>query len=206
MDSKIEQRIVIKFLIDSGKKLAKIFLKLKKVFCDECASKARIFEWARRFKEGRRSVYNDERPGTPVTVTTNANVNHLRAFLTTDRCLTTRMLSVELGINRETVCQLLHDQLHMRKLCTKLVPHAPAHSSLVVRKYLVEKNIPTLPHLPYSLDLTPCDFFLFIKLKSVFKGTRFEDLEEIKANTTHFKSLDLKRFQIMVKGMGKAME
>ncbi len=60
MDSKIEQRVVIKFLIDLGEKMAKIFLKLKKAFCNECVSKARVFEWDCRFKEGRRSVYNDE--------------------------------------------------------------------------------------------------------------------------------------------------
>ncbi len=47
MDSKIEQRVVIKFSIDSGEKLAEILLKLKKVFCNECASRARVFEYAR---------------------------------------------------------------------------------------------------------------------------------------------------------------
>ncbi len=65
MDLKVEQCIVIKFLIDSGEKPVKIFLKLKKVFRNECASRARIFEWAHRFKEGRSSVYNDERPSAP---------------------------------------------------------------------------------------------------------------------------------------------
>ncbi len=43
MDSKSEQRVVIKFLIDSGEKLAKIFLKLKKVFCNECVLRASVF-------------------------------------------------------------------------------------------------------------------------------------------------------------------
>ncbi len=60
MDLKIEQRVVIKFLIDSGETPAKILLKLKKVFCNDCASRARVFEWVRQFKEGWRSVYDDE--------------------------------------------------------------------------------------------------------------------------------------------------
>ncbi len=51
MDLKIEQSVVIKFLSDSGEKLAKIFLKLKKVFRNECASRACPFKWAHRFKE-----------------------------------------------------------------------------------------------------------------------------------------------------------
>ncbi len=94
MDSKIEQRIVIKFLIDSGEKLAEIFLKLKKVFRNEYASRARVFKWALRFKEGRRSVYNDEQPGMPVTVTTSANINRLRALLTTDCRLMSEILKL----------------------------------------------------------------------------------------------------------------
>ncbi len=60
MDSKIEQR-VIKFLINSGEKPAKIFLKLKKVLYNERVLRAHVLEWARWFKEGR-SVYNDKRP------------------------------------------------------------------------------------------------------------------------------------------------
>ncbi len=46
------------------------------------------------------------------------------------------------------------------------------------------KRNPTLPHTPYSPNFSPGDFFLFAKLKSVLKGKRFDDLEEIKANTT----------------------
>ncbi len=199
INSKIEQGVVIKFLIDSGEKPARIFLKLKKVFRNECASKARVFKWGCRFKEGRRSVYDDEWAGMSVTVTTYVNVNCLRPLLTTDRrhYLTTRMFSVELGINCETIHQLLHNKLHMRKLCVKLVPNAPAHSSFVILEYLEEKYIPTLPHPPYnSPDLAPCDFFLFTKLKSVLKGTRFDDLEEIKANMTHvLKALTLSDFK-----------
>ncbi len=107
MDSKIEQRIIIKCLLDSDEKPANIFLKLKKMFRNKCVLRARVFEWACPFKEGRRPVYDDERPGAPVTVTMNANVNRLRALLITDRHLTTLMLLVGLGINCEMVRQLL---------------------------------------------------------------------------------------------------
>ncbi len=50
--------------------------------------------------------------------------------------------------------------------------NAPAYSSLAVCEYLVEKNISTLP------------LFSVHQTQSVLKGTRFDDLEEIKANTT----------------------
>ena len=38
----------------------------------------------------------------------------------------------------------------------------------------------TVPHLPYSLDLAPCDFWLFPKLKEKLAGCRYETIEEMK--------------------------
>jgi len=37
-------------------------------------------------------------------------------------------------------------------------------------------------HPPYSPNLTPVDFFLFPKLKTTFKGRRFQTIEEIQEN------------------------
>ena len=37
-----------------------------------------------------------------------------------------------------------------------------------------------LPYPPYSLDLAPSYFFLFLKLKESLKGTRFGSLKEPK--------------------------
>ena len=38
----------------------------------------------------------------------------------------------------------------------------------------------TVPHLPYSPDLGPCDFWLFLKLR----GCRYETIEEMKEAVT----------------------
>jgi hypothetical protein len=37
------------------------------------------------------------------------------------------------------------------------------------------------PHPPYYSDLTPCDFFLFPKMKLKLKGPRFDTIEQIQA-------------------------
>ena len=47
--------------------------------------------------------------------------------------------------------------------------NAPAHTALSIREFLAKKNIPVLPHPPYSPDLVPCDFYLFSKLKFKLK-------------------------------------
>ena len=41
-------------------------------------------------------------------------------------------------------------------------------------------GIKTVPHPPYSPDLAPCDFWLFLKLR----GCRYERIEEMKETVT----------------------
>ena len=45
-------------------------------------------------------------------------------------------------------------------------------------------GIKTVPHLFYSPDLAPCDFWLFHKLKENLRGCRYETIEEMKAAVT----------------------
>ena len=37
---------------------------------------------------------------------------------------------------------------------------------------------------PYTPELAPCDFFVFAKIKSALKGTRFESVDALKAKVT----------------------
>jgi hypothetical protein len=45
-------------------------------------------------------------------------------------------------------------------------------------------NVTVLPHPPCSPDLSPCDFFLFPRLKKRLKGRRHENIEAIQAAAT----------------------
>ena len=63
-------------------------------------------------------------------------------------------------------------------------------NALSVKRYLAKNNIPVKEHPPYCPDLAPCDFFLFPKIKSALKGTRFESVDAVKAKATQlFNSL-----------------
>nr|CAH7729373.1 unnamed protein product [Callosobruchus chinensis] len=64
---KIEQHINLKFLVKLGKSPSECFQLLKEVFGDNCMSRTRVFEWHKRFSEGREEVEDDERTGRPVT-------------------------------------------------------------------------------------------------------------------------------------------
>ena len=43
--------------------------------------------------------------------------------------------------------------------------NGPAHSSEIVTVFLKKEKVTVLSRLPNSLDLAPCDFFMFLKLK-----------------------------------------
>ena len=61
---------------------------------------------------------------------------------------------------------------------------APVHNSILVSNYLTKMGIKTVPHPPYSPDLTPCDFWLFPKVKKNLRGSRFKTIEEMKEAVT----------------------
>ena len=44
----------------------------------------------------------------------------------------------------------------------------------MVQEYLKESGLHVLDHPPYSPDLSPCDFWLFPRLKEMLAGWRFE--------------------------------
>ena len=49
---------------------------------------------------------------------------------------------------------------------------------------------------PYSPDLTPCEFFLFPRMKRDLKGKRFQNVEEVRGKTTEaLKAVTLQEFQ-----------
>jgi hypothetical protein len=59
------------------------------------------------------------------------------------------------------------------------IADALANTALSIQEFLAKKNIPVLPHPPYSPDIARCDFYLFSKLKFKLKGHHFETMENI---------------------------
>lgn len=74
--------------------------------------------------------------------------------------------------------------------------NAPCHTAISINEYLASKNIPVAPQPPYSPDLSPCDFFLFPKLKNHLKGNHFGTVENIQtAVTDQLKVIPVSEFQ-----------
>ena len=65
-----EERYVIKFCFQLGKNATETYGMLKTAFGASCINRAWVFEWLKRFKEGRESVRDDERCGRSKEVNT----------------------------------------------------------------------------------------------------------------------------------------
>ena len=60
-----------------------------------------------------------------------------------------------------------------------LQDNAPAHTSQVAMTAATECGFEILPHTPYSPNMTPSDFYLFLKLKSHLCGTQYGSNEGV---------------------------
>ena len=57
-----------------GKTATETFNMLLEVYGDSYMSRTRVFEWHKRFVDGRLSVEDDAKPGRPCSVKTDANI------------------------------------------------------------------------------------------------------------------------------------
>jgi hypothetical protein len=106
-----------------------------------------------------------------------------------DRCISTKSIAEQLGISRERVGSIIHEDLDMRKVTKGVLflhDNAPAHRALAAQKQLAYLGFQCLDLLPYSPDLAPSDYHLFPGLKKKkLKSRHFSsDVEVIAAAET----------------------
>jgi hypothetical protein len=89
-------------------------------------------------------VEDDERPGHPVTMKTDKNVDKVRTLVRNDRRLSIRMTAEELNVDKGTVRQILIENLKMKKVCAKMVPKNSSEDQKLNREEMcqnvLEKN------------------------------------------------------------------
>ena len=69
-EDNLEERYAIKFCFKLGKNATETYGMLQTAFQPSCMNQASVFEWHKRFKEGRESVRDDERCGRSKEVNT----------------------------------------------------------------------------------------------------------------------------------------
>jgi hypothetical protein len=114
----IKQRVNDKL----GKTPTESYEMLQTVYGDEVISCSSVFEWFKRFKYGSEGLQDDPRSGCPSTSQNADTITNICKMMAQDRRLTLIMMLDELNINKDTIHQVLHEDLWKRKICGKFVP------------------------------------------------------------------------------------
>ena len=70
------------------------------------------------------TIEDEARPGRPFSVRNEGFTVKLRKRIQEECCVTVRMMADEFGVNRETIRQILLEDLGKRKFASWFVPHA----------------------------------------------------------------------------------
>ncbi|XP_052806600.1 protein GVQW3-like [Mya arenaria] len=115
-----KQRVVIQFLQSLDVSPSKTLIQLKKSFGDQTLSRTAVFEWHRRFNEGRESTSDDERCGRPALVAKKREM--VKSMLDRDRRVSTREVAEECDIGVATAYKLITEEFEMTKVCGRWLP------------------------------------------------------------------------------------
>lgn len=116
--------MAIKFCVKAGKSAVETIELINKAYGSTAMSRAIVYRWYARFRDGREDVKDDARSGRPSTARTEENVESVRRLLTEDRRTTLQMIADRLNIGKETVRRIVTEDLGKRKICARFVPHA----------------------------------------------------------------------------------
>ena len=153
----LEELYATKLCFKLGKNATETYGMLQTAFGASCINRASVFEWHKRFKEGRESLWVDERCGRSKEVNTPDLIGQrvrIRVRVTMLRFL--REFSKR--FRRKRPALLKSSQWHFHQ------DNVPVHNSILVTDYLNKMGIKTVPHPPYSPDLAPCDFCFYTTL------------------------------------------
>ena len=95
---------------------------LQTAFRPSCMNRASVFEWHKRFKEGRESVRDDERCGRSKEVRTPELIGQIKNFMDKDHRVSIEKISVQFDVSLGTVHTIIHAEVRMWKICAKFVP------------------------------------------------------------------------------------
>ena len=90
-----------------------------RLFFDHLTS---VFEWHKRFKEGRESVRDNESCGRSKEVRTPEFISQTKNFIDMDRRVSMETISAQFDVSVGTEHTIIRVELKMQKICAKFVP------------------------------------------------------------------------------------
>jgi len=119
----VETRAVIKFFFFfQGNALKEIHAILTETLGEHAPSHVTIKNWVAQFERCDFSTCVTPRPERPKTETTPEIIDQIHELISEDRRISAKSIAEQLGISRELVGSIIHEDLARRKLSAKWVP------------------------------------------------------------------------------------
>ena len=119
---KIEYRAVMELFGKEALTPNEMHSKFMKVYGDSSPSFSTIKKWSAELKRGHTSLGDDPREGRPNSATTPEIIEQVHDMLLDDRRMKVRVIAETIGISKERVGYILHEELDMKKFCARWVP------------------------------------------------------------------------------------
>ncbi|UYV77106.1 hypothetical protein LAZ67_14003324 [Cordylochernes scorpioides] len=129
------------FCVKNGFKGADIFWMLQTAYGDAVMSRRRVFEWYKRFKEGREETADNECYGRPSISTTPEKVDKVLELVREERRMTVREVAEEAGISFGLTQSKMENILGVRRLNAVLVPKDLTFDQKNARKETASLNL-----------------------------------------------------------------
>ena len=107
MCESIKQRICIKFCFKIGKTATETYQLLQQAYGKDAMGRTQVFDWFRRFKEGRTSVESDPRSGRPSTSGNEEMTAKVRTIIRNNTRVTVREIADDCVISVDSCDAIL---------------------------------------------------------------------------------------------------
>ena len=111
------------------------------VFGDEAPHQSTIPRWFCEFQRGRTRLSDDPRTGAPKSAVTQENVDAVRLLIKADRHITYREIEASIGISKTSIQKILHEELAVRKLVSRWIPHLLTEEQKALRVNWCQKTL-----------------------------------------------------------------
>jgi len=167
-------------------------------------SRARVFEWHKRFSERRENLKDDDRPCRPRTAVTNDNTEKVQDVIRKGRRLGVRAVAEEVNLERGSVRRILREELNTGKFCAKMVPKVLSdeqkerHKELCLDLLQRIENEPDFLNSIFTCDKTwICTYDLETKRQSMqWKSTSSPRPKKACMSCSKFKAMSIVFFDI----------
>ncbi|CAH1101297.1 unnamed protein product, partial [Psylliodes chrysocephalus] len=82
-----------------------------------------ISRWNGEFTRGRVNLSDEPRTDAPKSVVTQETIDALCRIIEDDRHMTYREIEASLGISKTSIQKILHEELEVKKLVSRWIPH-----------------------------------------------------------------------------------